>query len=90
MLSEVGKRAQSLGFSNLELVHADALRADLGVFDVCAANLPYQISSPFLFKLLAHRHPFRYAVTVQVSRVVGFPKPKGSRLLGTELSLASA
>ena len=32
------------------------------IFDVCVANLPYQISSPFTFKLLAHRPAFRCAV----------------------------
>lgn len=61
MVAEVQRRCQSLGFSNLEVVHGDALRQDLGTFDVCAANLPYQISSPFLFKLLAHKQPFRWA-----------------------------
>ncbi|KAL8454871.1 hypothetical protein Emag_001237 [Eimeria magna] len=60
MVAEVQRRCQSLGFSNLEVIHGDALRQDLGTFDVCAANLPYQISSPFLFKLLAHKHPFSH------------------------------
>ncbi|KAL8435204.1 hypothetical protein ACSSS7_002625 [Eimeria intestinalis] len=63
MVAEVQRRCQSLGFSNLEVIHGDALRQDLGTFDVCAANLPYQISSPFLFKLLAHKHPFRGAAS---------------------------
>ena len=38
------------------------LKVDIPYFDVCVANLPYQISSPFLFKLLAHRPIFRCAV----------------------------
>jgi 18S rRNA (adenine1779-N6/adenine1780-N6)-dimethyltransferase len=37
---------------------------DLPFFDICVANLPYQISSPFLFKLLAHRPLFRCAVVM--------------------------
>ncbi|XP_026191631.1 probable dimethyladenosine transferase [Cyclospora cayetanensis] len=74
MVAEVQRRCQSLGFSNLEIVHGDALRQDLGSFDVCAANLPYQISSPFLFKLLAHKHAFRCAVLM-------FQEEFGERLL---------
>jgi 18S rRNA (adenine1779-N6/adenine1780-N6)-dimethyltransferase len=35
---------------------------DIPYFDVCVANLPYQISSPFLFKMLSHRPIFRCAV----------------------------
>ena len=30
-------------------------QVDLPYFDVCVANIPYQISSPLTFKLLAHR-----------------------------------
>ncbi|KAL8275737.1 hypothetical protein Esti_000300 [Eimeria stiedai] len=74
MVAEVQRRCQSLGFSNLEVIHGDALRQDLGTFDVCAANLPYQISSPFLFRLLAHKHPFRCAVLM-------FQEEFGERLL---------
>jgi 18S rRNA (adenine1779-N6/adenine1780-N6)-dimethyltransferase len=40
------------------------LKVDLPFFDICVANLPYQISSPFLFKLLAHRPLFRCAVVM--------------------------
>merc|ERR1711939_797001 len=40
----------------------DVLRTPWPVFHVCTANLPYQISSPFTFKLLAHRPAFRCAV----------------------------
>ncbi|CDI81993.1 hypothetical protein EAH_00064190, partial [Eimeria acervulina] len=58
MIAEVERRCRSLGLMNLKTIHADVLRQDLGKFDVCAANLPYQISSPFLFKLIAHKHPF--------------------------------
>lgn len=64
MVNEVKKRAMSLGYgpSNLDVRVGDVLRSDLGSFDVCTANLPYQISSPLIFKLLAHRPLFRCAV----------------------------
>lgn len=38
------------------------MKADLPYFDLCVANIPYQISSPLVFKLLAHRPAFRAAV----------------------------
>jgi len=34
----------------------------LPYFDACVANIPYQISSPLIFKLLGHRPLFRSAV----------------------------
>ena len=40
----------------------DVLKTELPFFDVCVANLPYQISSPFVFKLLLHRPMFRCAL----------------------------
>jgi len=62
MAAEVRKRAASAGRANLEVREADVLRGEWPVFDVCTANLPYQISSPFVFRLLAHRSSFRCAV----------------------------
>lgn len=62
MVGEVKKRTLTSGYTNLDACHGDALRSDFGKFDVCVANLPYQISSPFIFKLLAHRPLFRAAV----------------------------
>ena len=38
------------------------LKVDLPYFDLCVANIPYSISSPLVFKLLAHRPMFRAAV----------------------------
>ena len=49
---------------NLQIIQGDVLKVDLPFFDICVANLPYQISSPFLFKLLAHRPLFRCAVVM--------------------------
>ncbi|HEX2022796.1 MAG TPA: 16S rRNA (adenine(1518)-N(6)/adenine(1519)-N(6))-dimethyltransferase RsmA [Candidatus Thermoplasmatota archaeon] len=44
----------------VEVVRGDAVEAPLPRFDACVSNLPYQISSPFLFRLL--ELPFRVAV----------------------------
>ena len=38
------------------------VQVELPYFDVCVANIPYQISSPLTFRLLAHRPAFRAAV----------------------------
>merc|ERR1719171_3310682 len=62
MAAEVRKRAMTAGRPNLEVQEGDCLRGSWPAFDVCAANLPYQISSPFTFRLLAHRPSFRCAV----------------------------
>ena len=38
------------------------MKVELPYFDMCVANIPYQISSPLTFKLLAHRPAFRAAI----------------------------
>jgi 18S rRNA (adenine1779-N6/adenine1780-N6)-dimethyltransferase len=48
--------------NKLQVIQGDVLKVPMPFFDVCVANLPYQISSPFLFKLLSHRPMFRCAV----------------------------
>lgn len=62
MAAEVRKRAINEGKTNLEVQERDVLHGEWPIFDVCTANLPYQISSPFVFRLLAHRPAFRCAV----------------------------
>jgi 18S rRNA (adenine1779-N6/adenine1780-N6)-dimethyltransferase len=63
MVAELQKRVQSMPHrEKLQIVFGDVLKHDLPYFDVCVANLPYQISSPIVFKLLAHRPTFRCAV----------------------------
>merc|ERR1719159_585959 len=62
MVAEVKKRAFNEGRLNFEVIQGEALRTQFPAFDVCVANLPYQISSSFTFKLLAHRPLFRAAV----------------------------
>lgn len=49
-----------------KVIHGDVLKVALPYFDVCVANIPYNISSPLLFKLLKHRPFYRSAVFVVV------------------------
>ena len=63
MVVEVQKRVQGSELEKkLRVIHGDVLKVDLPYFDVMVANIPYQISSPLVFKLLAHRPQFRAAV----------------------------
>ncbi|KAK7100157.1 dimethyladenosine transferase-like [Littorina saxatilis] len=63
MVAEVQKRVQGSPLSSkLHMLIGDVLKTDLPFFNVCVANLPYQISSPFVFKLLLHRPFFRAAI----------------------------
>jgi 18S rRNA (adenine1779-N6/adenine1780-N6)-dimethyltransferase len=48
--------------NRLKIIVGDVLKTELPYFDVCVANLPYQISSPIVFKLLLHRPIFRSAL----------------------------
>ena len=65
LAAELEKRVQGTAFRrNLKLVVGDVLKQDLPFFDVCLANLPYQISSPFVFKLLLHRPFFKCALVM--------------------------
>ena len=49
--------------SKLQIIVGDVIKTEnLPFFDVCVANVPYQISSPLVFKLLLHRPFFRCAV----------------------------
>eukprot|EP00035_Acanthoeca_spectabilis_P005056 m.109666 g.109666 ORF g.109666 m.109666 type:complete len:315 (-) comp12852_c0_seq4:1417-2361(-) len=63
MVAELQKRVMGTPVQHkLSVLVGDVLAADLPYFDVCVANMPYQISSPFVFKLLLHRPFFRCAV----------------------------
>jgi 18S rRNA (adenine1779-N6/adenine1780-N6)-dimethyltransferase len=63
MVAEIQKRvAESDRKDALHIIYGDILKTDLPPFDVCVANVPYNISSAIVFKLLAHRPPFRSAV----------------------------
>lgn len=62
----------------VDVVRGDAVQAPLPTFDACVSNLPYQISSPFLFRLLAL--DFRVAVLLVqkefADRLVAKPRTK--------------
>jgi 18S rRNA (adenine1779-N6/adenine1780-N6)-dimethyltransferase len=63
MVAELHKRTRTLPNGHkLHIIHGDVMKVELPYFDVCVANLPYQISSPLTFKLLAHTPRFRHAV----------------------------
>lgn len=63
MVVELTKRTTGTEHGHkLQIIHGDFLKVDLPHFDVCVANIPYNISSPLTFKLLAHRPMFRSAV----------------------------
>lgn len=62
LAAELQKRVQSTPLqSKLNILIGDFLNVELPFFDVCIANVPYQISSPLIFKLLLHRPLFRCA-----------------------------
>mmetsp|Transcript_14355 Transcript_14355/g.28960 ORF Transcript_14355/g.28960 Transcript_14355/m.28960 type:complete len:310 (-) Transcript_14355:221-1150(-) len=63
MIAELHKRFQGTELIHkLQIIHGDAIKLKFPFFDVCVANVPYQISSPLTFKLLSHRPSFRCAV----------------------------
>jgi 18S rRNA (adenine1779-N6/adenine1780-N6)-dimethyltransferase len=63
MVTELRKRFGYSEYSKkFKLIHADFMKQELPYFDMCIANIPYQISSPLVFKLLAHRPIFRCAI----------------------------
>lgn len=63
LIGELEKRIQNTPYRNrLRILPGDVLKQNLPFFDICVANLPYQISSPFVFKLLEHRPFFRCAI----------------------------
>ncbi|KEH34497.1 dimethyladenosine transferase, putative [Medicago truncatula] len=48
--------------SEISVIQGDVLKTELPYFDICVANIPYQISSPLTFKLLNHQPAFRCAI----------------------------
>lgn len=63
MVLELQRRFQGTPYSHrLKVIQGDVLKTELPYFDICVANIPYQISSPLTFKLLNHQPPFRCAV----------------------------
>lgn len=66
MIGELTKRFPQYSESGRKLVllKGDAIKTNWPFFDLCVANLPYQISSPVIFKMLCHRPIFRCAVVM--------------------------
>ncbi|KAE8662404.1 putative dimethyladenosine transferase [Hibiscus syriacus] len=63
MVLELQRRFQGTPFSHrLKVIQGDVVKTDLPYFDICVANIPYQISSPLTFKLLFHQPAFRCAI----------------------------
>lgn len=63
MVAQLMKRVGISEYQNkLKLLQGDVLKTSLPYFDLCVANIPYQISSPIVFKLLSHRPLFKCAV----------------------------
>ncbi|XP_055308747.1 probable dimethyladenosine transferase isoform X2 [Sitodiplosis mosellana] len=63
LVAELQKRIQGTPYqSKLQILIGDALKSEFPFYDICIANVPYQISSPLVFKLLLHRPIFRCAV----------------------------
>lgn len=63
MIAELKKRVIGTpAQSKLQVIAGDVMKTEWPTFDVCVSNLPYQISSPFVFKLLLQRPLPRYAV----------------------------
>jgi 18S rRNA (adenine1779-N6/adenine1780-N6)-dimethyltransferase len=63
MVREVLKRVEQTEYSKkLQVIQGDAVKTAWPFFDLMVANLPYQISSLVVFKLLSHRPMFRCAV----------------------------
>lgn len=55
-MAELKKRVMNTPYQNkLQIRVGDVLKSELPFFNVCVANIPYQISSPLVFKLLLHR-----------------------------------
>lgn len=77
LVAELEKRVQNSPFRrNLTILVGDVLKLNLPFFDVCVANLPYQISSGFVFKLLLHRPFFK-------SALIMFQREFAQRLVAT-------
>lgn len=84
MVAELQKRVQGTAMHNkLHVINGDVLKTDLPFFDVCVANLPYQISSPITFKLLLHRPFFRYVELLVV--VICLDNQSRSSFCGTAI-----
>ena len=61
LASELVKKVNNSKFSNnFQLFIGDCMKQEFPYFDLCISNLPYQISSPFIFKLLNYNFRCAY------------------------------
>ncbi|PIA54710.1 hypothetical protein AQUCO_00900940v1 [Aquilegia coerulea] len=59
MILELQRRFQEQIISRkLQIINEDVLQSDFPYFDICVANIPYQISSPLITKLLSHTETY--------------------------------
>ena len=57
LVAELRKRVQPTAYSqNLNIIVGDVIKAELPFFDLCVANIPYQISSPLSYLLSFYRN----------------------------------
>ena len=80
MVVELYKKFPKTQFPNLEIVQADILQCQLPDFDLCISNIPYNISSAIVFKLLG-KPTFRRAVLMVqkefAQRISAHPRSEG-------------
>ncbi|KAK9845177.1 hypothetical protein WJX84_003585 [Apatococcus fuscideae] len=63
MVLELQRRVQETPYAaSLQVIQGDVMKSELPYFDICVANIPYQISSPLVFKLLTMSSNFRAAI----------------------------
>jgi 18S rRNA (adenine1779-N6/adenine1780-N6)-dimethyltransferase len=78
MVVELTKRFQN--HPQLRLIHGDVLQVELPQFDLCISNIPYNISSAIIFRLLARPTFRRTVLMVQkefADRIVSRPGSDG-------------
>jgi 18S rRNA (adenine1779-N6/adenine1780-N6)-dimethyltransferase len=62
MIIQLNKRFGADYKDKFIIMKGDAIKTEFPFFNVCVANTPYQISSPLVFKLLAHRPVYKCAI----------------------------
>ncbi|CAJ1930297.1 unnamed protein product [Sphenostylis stenocarpa] len=92
MVQVLEKRVLQRGFINkLRVIERDAMKAPFPRFDLVVANIPYQISSPLMIKLVYGPTPFRSATLLLqkefARRLMANPGDSGSNRLSVNVKL---
>ncbi|GLJ16926.1 hypothetical protein SUGI_0292290 [Cryptomeria japonica] len=92
MIETLNKRIHGTEMAQrLQIVQGDILKTELPPFDICVANIPYQISSPLIFKLLSVAPNFRNATLMLqkefASRLLAKPGDAQFNRLAVNVSL---